>query len=84
MLSEANSEFIVVKCDIKNAFNSVSRGRILEVMESEDSLRHLVWHAALSLCSPNALETEEKVWGEAQEGSTQGVPEAGAYFCVTS
>ena len=29
MLSEANPDFIVVKCDIKNAFNSVSRSRIL-------------------------------------------------------
>ena len=51
-------------------------------MESDEKLRHLVWHAALSLCSPNALETEGKVWGEAREGSRQGDPEAGGYFCL--
>ena len=57
MLTEENPGFIVVKCDIKNAFNSVSRRRILEVLESEDSLRHLAWHVALSLASSNALES---------------------------
>ena len=62
MLSEANPDFIVVKCDIRNAFNSVSRGKVLEVMDSEDELRHLVWHAALSLASPNTLESGGKVW----------------------
>ena len=82
MLSEANPHFIVVKCDIKNAFNSVSRSRVLKVLESEEELRHLVWHAALSLASSNALESGGKVWGQAKEGATQGDPEAGTYFCV--
>jgi hypothetical protein len=82
MLAEANPGFVVVKCDIQNAFNSVSRAKILEVLESEESLRHLVWHAAVSLASPNSLETGGTVWGEAKEGGTQGNPEAGAYFCV--
>ena len=35
MLAEANPEFVVVKCNIKNAFNSISRGRILEVLEGK-------------------------------------------------
>ena len=82
MLTEENPGFIVVKCDIKNAFNSVSRRRILEVLESEDSLRHLAWHAALSLASSNALESGGEVWGQASEGTTQGNPEAGTYFFV--
>ena len=69
MLSEANPEFIVVMCDIKNAFNSVSRARVLQVMESEEQLRHLVWHAALSLASANALESGGKVRGQAKEGA---------------
>ena len=75
MMAEANPGFVVVKCDIKNAFNSVSRARVLEVLEGEDSLRHLAWHAALSLASPNALETGGVVWGQAKEGGTQGDPE---------
>ena len=82
MLAEANPDFVVVKCDIKYAFNSVSRARVLEVLEGEESLRHLAWHAALSLASPNALETGGSVWGQAREGGTQGDPEAGIWFCV--
>ena len=82
MLAEANPDFIVVKCDIKNAFNSVSRSRVLQVLDSEEDLKHLVWHAALSLASPNALESGGKVWGQAEEGATQGDPEAGTFFCA--
>ena len=52
------------------------------MLESEEDLRHLVWHAALSLASSNALEYGGKVWGHAEEGATQGDPEAGTYFCV--
>ena len=82
MLSEANPNFVVVKCDIKNAFNSVSRSQVIKVLDSEEELRHLSWHAALSLASFNALESDGQVWGHAQEGATQGDPEAGTYFCV--
>ena len=82
MLSEANPTFVAVKTDISNAFNSVSRACILEVLEGEESLRHLSWHAALTLASPNALESGGTVWGQAREGGTQGNPEAGSWFCV--
>ena len=60
----------------------MSRARILEVMEEEDSLRYLVWHAALSLAPPGDLESGGKVWGVAAKGATQGDPEAGQYFCL--
>ena len=43
---EANPTFVLVKCDIKNAFNSISRSRILQVLETEESLKRLSWHAA--------------------------------------
>ena len=82
MLIEANPNFVVVKGDIQNAFNSVSRSKILKVLNEEESLKHLVWHAALSLSSPSALETGGKVWGEACEGVVQGDPESGSYFSV--
>ena len=81
-LVEANPQFVLVKCDIKNAFNSISRARILQVMEREDSLKHLVWHAALSLAPAGPLESGGKVWGQAADGATQGDPEAGGYFSV--
>ena len=82
MLVESNPHFVLVKCDIKNAFNSISRARILQVMDEDDSLQHLVWHAALSLAPAGPLESNGKVWGEAADGATQGDPEAGGYFSV--
>ena len=82
MLSEANEDFIVIKMDIKNAFNSVSRARVLEVMEQEESLRHLVWHAAQTLAPPCTLESGGRRWGEACEGTTQGDPESSDYFSI--
>ena len=82
MLLEANPGFVGVKCDVKNAFNCAARAKVLRVLEGEDSLRHLVWHAALSLSSPSALESGGKVWGEAAEGMCQGDPESGSYFCL--
>ena len=82
MLAEANPTFVVVKSDIKNAFNSVSRARILEVMEGEDGLRHLVWHAAQTLASATTLEHGGKKWGRAPEGTAQGDPESAAYFSL--
>jgi hypothetical protein len=82
MLSEAKPDFIVVKLNIKNAFNSVSRSKILNVLEGEESLKHLELHAALTLASPNSLESGGTVGGQAKEGGTQGNPEAGSWFCV--
>ena len=38
MLMEKNPGFVLIKCDIKNAFNSISRSRILQVLEGEESL----------------------------------------------
>ena len=64
MLAEANLHFAVVKSDIKNAFNNVSRGKILNVMEGAEELRHLVWHAAQTLAPSSALEHGGKRWGE--------------------
>ena len=82
MLMEANPTFVLVKCDIKNAFNSISRSIILQVLEGEESLRHLAWHAALSLAPHGGLESRGKVWGQSGDGTTQGDPEAGAYFAL--
>ena len=82
MLAEANPSFVVVKSDIKNAFNAVSRARILEVMEGEEDLRHLVWHAAQTLAPATALAHGGKRWGEAPDGTAQGDPESAEYFSV--
>ena len=57
MVMEANPTFVCVKCDIRNAFNSISRSKILNVFEGEESLRHMAWHAALSLAPFGNLES---------------------------
>ena len=70
----------LARSDIKNVFNSVSRAQVIKVLDSEEELRHLSWHAALSLASFNALESDGQVWGHAQEGATQGDPEIGTKY----
>ena len=82
MLSEANPTFVVIKSDIRNAFNSVSRRRILEVLDAEEGLRHLAWHAAQTLAPATTLEHGGRIWGEATDGTSQGDPESAAYFSV--
>ena len=82
MMMEENPTFVFVKCDIKNAFNSISRAKILEVLEGEDSLRHLSWQAALSLAPEGALENKGKVWGQAKDGVIQGASPSGGYFAL--
>ena len=74
---EENPDFVLVKCDIKNAFNSISRARIFQVLEGEDSLRHLALHAALSLAPEGALENKGKVLGKSKDGVIQGGPASG-------
>ena len=82
MMLEQNPEFICVKLDFKNAFNEVFRARVVEALEEEDSLRHLASHAASLLAPASALESKGFIWGESHEGTTQGDPESGPYFCV--
>ena len=82
MVLEQNPHFICVKLDFKNAFNEVSRARVVEALEEEDTLRHLALHAATLLAPDSGLETQGYLWGEAHEGTTQGDPESGPYFNV--
>ena len=82
MMSEKNPNMVVVKVDMRNAHNEVSRAAVLEALEREPSLRHLAWHQATCQASHTGLETGGKLWGWAGEGQSQGDPEAGAWFCV--
>lgn len=79
---ESNPKFICVKLDFRNAFNEVSRSRILEALQKEENLRHLVAHAATVLAPCNGLESGGVLWGECEEGTTQGDPESGPFFCI--
>ena len=82
MLLEENRDFICIKLDFRNAFNEVSRSRVITALENEPSLRHLASHAATILAPSSGLESRGVLWGESQEGVTQGDPESGPYFCV--
>ena len=82
MTLESHKEFICIKLDFRNAFNEVSRARIIEVLESHSSLSHLTAHAATILAPSNGLESRGVLWGKSSEGATQGDPESGPYFCI--
>ena len=82
MMLENNPDFICIKLDFKNAFNEVYRSRIIEVLENEPSLQHLAAHAATILAPSSGLESRGILWGESHEGTTQGDPESGPYFCI--
>ena len=81
-LSEARRDFIVVKLDIKNAFNEIARRAIIQTLDSEPTLRHLAFFAAITLAAAGGLEFGGVKWGEAEEGGTQGAPEMAPWFCV--
>ena len=75
-------DFVVVKIDIKNAHNSISRCSILEVLSQEPSLQHLANHAAAVLAPSQAMVMDGEVFGDSAEALSQGDPEASALFCV--
>ena len=83
MKLEQNPNFICVKCDLANAFNEMSRARMVEGLEEDDSLKHLACHAATLYAPASGLESRGTLWGESEEGGTQGDPESGPYFCVS-
>ena len=82
MKLEERPDLICVKLDFRNAFNEVKRARIIKVLSEEPSLQHLALHAATVLAPSNGLECGGQLWGEAAEGTTQGDPESGSYFCI--
>ena len=82
MMLEQRPDFICAKLDFANAFNSVARARIIRELAKHPTLSHLAQHAAIVLAPSNGLESGGRLWGEASEGTTQGDPESGAYFCI--
>ena len=75
-------DFICFRLDLKNAFNEMSRRAVLDILESQDSLKHLVTFAAAILSPVASLETGGRVWGETGEGMGQGDPPSGDFFAV--
>ena len=79
---DAFHDYICFRLDLKNAFNEMSRRAVLDVLESEETLKHLVTFAAAILSPVAALESGGKVWGETAEGMGQGDPPSGDFFSV--
>ena len=82
MLAEHRRDFVVVKIDMKNAFNEVSRAAIIQALEEEPTLQHLAWHAAVVLAPDSGPESGGVRWGLSEEGTAQGDPLSSPYFCV--
>ena len=62
MMSEKNYDMVVVKVDMRNAHNEVSRASVLGALEREHSLRHLSWYVATRQASHTGLESGRKIW----------------------
>ena len=76
--------WVCVKLDVDNAHNAMARAAILETVEMEQSLRRLTLHYAATSAAPTALESGGQVWGEGEEGLTQGRdPLAGSEWAYT-
>ena len=76
-------DWIVVKIDLKNAYNETCRAETVRVVESEPSLQHMAAHTATTLAPHSGLECGGQKWGETGEGGTQGDPRATQDFCIT-
>ena len=83
MTLEKHPNFICVKLDFRNAFNEISRARVVEALEEEESLSHLAQFAGMLLAPVSGLESGGQVWGRAEDGTTQGDPLSGPFFCVS-
>ena len=75
-------DFICFRLDLKNAFNEMSRRAVLDVLENEETLKHLTTFAAAILSPIAALESGGEAWGETGEGMGQGDPPSGDFFAV--
>ena len=55
MYMEMNPTHVCVKLDVTNAYPTMSRAAVLEVLESEPELRHMSWSFVTSMAAPTGL-----------------------------
>ena len=83
---EQRGDFVVVKLDMKNGFNEISRAVMLRRMAEHPRLAHLVPFLHAVLASPSELYVKgERLFGEggrqgSEEGTQQGFPLSNACF----
>ena len=75
-------DFVCVRLDLKNAYSESQRSAIIDVLQSEPSLSHLVTFAGVILAPEAGLEARGKLWGESNTGVVRGDPALGAFFAV--
>ena len=75
-------DWVVVKLDVANAHNEVSRAAVVEALMSVPDLCHLSMHVATCLAGHQGLEAQGQWRGSAGEGQCQGDPEAGPWYCA--
>ena len=76
-------DWAVVKIDIRNAYNEMSRAETIRVMEADPSLRHLAAYSGVTLAPYSGLESGGRLWGSTGEGGTQGDSKTTDDFTVT-
>ena len=81
-MMEEHRDWVVIKLDVRNAHNEIWRAAIIKALEEEPTTQHLAWFAAVILAPNTGLETGGKVWGEQEDGETQGDPKAPAFFAM--
>ena len=85
-LTDARPDFVVISCDIKNAFNSIHRASILEKLWRTPSLRpyYLFFHRILAPKSYIAIGGSGLVDAgfRSEEGTQQGDVAAGFLYCL--
>lgn len=80
---ELNREFVVVKLDLKNAYNSISRSVVLRRMQSHPELRQLVpFLHALGAAPTDLFVGMERATFGSSEGVQQGFPPSSLAFCI--
>ena len=81
-LLNSRRDFVGVKIDFRNAYNELARRATIDEFQSIPTLRHLAYFCAVTLAPVTGLESGGDLWGEAEEGDTQGDPAASMRFCV--
>ena len=76
-------DWVAVKLDAKNAFNSGSRACLIRRIEKIPTLKHLASILAVTTAASIDLVSNGKKWGEMEDGFSQGDPFAGPAFNIT-
>ena len=84
LIMEVNPTWVIVKIDLKNAYNEIKRAKVIERMNADDRLRALVplmW-ASYSAAPDVYLAGGKRSGFASEEGMHQGDPLASGGFCV--